>query len=157
MEDIRIIKKFLYIALGGALFVLPFFVFAYEPRTTHRALTQEMITVFNFYNSQKQLNDGDKNQIIQGSFDEDAGIRSVHHFYDPVHDTGILGRLDAKRWSQDTLAQATSHSIGETMLYGSIYTLFSSGHDFSWDRAVYDYAWGDKKRGLEKFLLLAKK
>jgi hypothetical protein len=151
MENRTILINTLKLIWGGVFLMTPLLVFAYEPETTHRALTQEMTKIFNQYDS-RQISAGDGEHVIQGSWDEDAGVRPLHHFYDPIHDQGItLGKewLHAKAWAQDTIAQATSRSVGINIAYGSIYDLFSSDYDFSWDRAVYEYAWGSKKRGLE--------
>lgn len=151
MENIRIIN-FIAIVLGGMLFSTPLFSFAYEPETTHKALTQEMVKFFNHYTS-NQISDEERENIMQGSVDEDGGLRALNHFYDPVHARGLMlgGNefLAAKYWAQDTLAQASSDPVFKQRMYGSILDFFSSPSDFSWDRAVYEYTWGDKKKGLQ--------
>ena len=69
-----------------------------------------MVRFFNNYNVSFRLNDSDRALVVRGSFDEDAGMRAMHHFYDPVNNKGItIGGewIHAKQWSEDTLAQAT--------------------------------------------------
>ena len=88
--------------------------------------------------------------MMRGSIDEDAGTRPLHHFFDPVYSRGLtmvgVEFLAAKPWSQDTLAQA---GVVDNVLAGITKPLFSSRDDYSWGRAIYEYAWGDKQRGLE--------
>ncbi|MEK7067271.1 MAG: hypothetical protein AAB950_00515, partial [Patescibacteria group bacterium] len=151
MENIRALKLLIVIVVGVIL-IAPIFSFAYEPETTHKALTQEIVKLFNYYSS-NHISDVDRELIMQGSIDEDAGLRAVHHFYDPIHFNGlVLGGtefLGAKYWGQDTLAQASSDVVFQQRMYGKLLSFFSSDTDFSWDRAVYEYAWGDKERGLK--------
>ena len=128
--------------------MLPFFTFAYDDDTTHPALTQEIIKLFNSEFKSLKLSDTDAEQIIQGSIDEDLETRWMQHFYDPVYNRGltILGQewMTSKEWSQNTLAQAGLNGF----LAGTLTSFFSDEDDYSWDRAIYEYAWGDKKRGL---------
>ncbi len=103
--------------------------------------------------------------VMQGSIDEDAGTRWLQHFYDPIKNSGlVLGDSDlfAERelaavigstrstWmSSKEWARATRSQAGLTgTLAGVITPLFFGKEDYSWDRAIYEYAWGDKKRGL---------
>lgn len=152
MENFRTLK-FKKILAIGVILITPLFSSAYEPETTHKAITQEIIKFFNHYHKNLALSADDAKTVIQGSFDEDDGIRALRHFYDPINAKGlVLGGaefLAAKYWSQDTLAQASVEPVINQRMYGSIYNFFSSKSDFSWDRAVYEYAWGNKERGLK--------
>jgi len=131
------------------MFVMfPLFVFAYSAQTTHPALTSEIIKFFNYHYPDFQLSDEEKELVIQGSIDEDEGIRPMRHFYDPVFNRGLIfgGEWqNSKEWGQDTLAQA---GIVDSLVAGSLKSFFSGKDDYSWERALYEYAWGDKERGL---------
>ena len=166
MENNRPIGKIIKYLLGGALFALPFFVFGYSDTTTHPALTQEILKFYNEFYSYQPVNNEDAQEIIQGSIDEDSGTRWLYHFYDPVYNRGLVlkGSLsteerelafgagciksewkNSNEWAQNTLLQSGQ----EYSLTAGIFTdLFTSDDDYSWDRAIYDYAWKDKKRGL---------
>lgn len=139
---------------------------AYEPRTTHAALTQEIIKLFN-YHSNKRIDSQDIETIIQGSIDEDANVRPLHHFYDPIHNKGLTllegdvmnyptlaavsipfgsGWSSSKDWASSSGEQ---QSFSESLSAGLLNSYFSGKDDYSWERAIYEYTWGDKKRGLE--------
>src|SRR3989344_6725855 len=125
--------------------VWPFFVFAYST-ATHAALTDETIDFFNSYLPDKAFSDSEKENIKQGSIEEDAAPRWLRHFYDPIFDRGLKGiQLISKQWAKATFEQAGFAAVG----LGSVNELFSAEDDYSWDRAIYEYTWGDRDRGLE--------
>ncbi|MBI4137701.1 MAG: right-handed parallel beta-helix repeat-containing protein, partial [Candidatus Sungbacteria bacterium] len=131
------------------LFALPFFVLAYDDSTTHPGLTQEIVKFFNQSFPDLKISSADAELIIQGSIDEDSGIRWMHHFYDPVYKRGlVLGQewMSSKEWSQNTMAQA---GLNHRMMAGTLKSYFGGEDDYSWDRAIYEYAWGDRERGLK--------
>lgn len=164
MENNRTIKFALNLILGGMLLAIPFFVFAYDDKTTHPALTQEIVKFFNKNYPELKLSDSEKKLVIQGSIEEDSGIRPLRHFYDPIYNSGlimenkdlknpelalILGGAkseweSAKNWAENSRLQA-----GPVNTAGLLRNYFSGASDYSWKRAIYEYAWGDKKRGLE--------
>lgn len=133
---------------------MPLFVSAYDDHTTHPALTQEIVKFFHFKFQDLKIPEADAEYIVKGSENEDAFGRWMRHYYDPVHNRGLsyLGTQwqSSKEWAKDTIAQATYkiQDLPERTLYGSLKDLFSGETDFSWDRAIYEYVWGDKKRGL---------
>lgn len=129
----------------GTLALSPFFTLAYSPETTHRALTQEIVKAFNSYYPNLKMGEVDGSAVEIGSVGEDNGARALHHFYDPVYNRGLFGQLSAKDWAQNTLAQASVFRP----LAGAITGVFGAPTDYSWDRAVYDYVWVDKSRGLD--------
>ena len=129
----------------GTLALSPFFTFAYEPETTHKALTQEIIKVFNAYYPNLKIGDVERSMVESGSVAEDNGLRALHHFYDPVYARGLAGQIPAKDWAENTLAQASIFRP----LAGAITGVFGAPTDYSWDRAVYDYVWVSKSRGLD--------
>ena len=143
MENFRALKIW-KILITGTLALSPFFTFAYEPETTHKALTQEIIKVFNAYYPNLKIGDVEKSLVESGSVAEDDGWRALHHFYDPVYARGLAGQISAKDWVENTLAQASIFRP----LAGAITGIFGAPTDYSWDRAVYDYVWVSKSRGL---------
>jgi len=148
MEDTRHVKLYTFLITMGIFFIFPLFVSAYSDRTTHPALTDETVKYFNSFYGENTLSDTEKELVIQGSIDEDDGIRWMRHFYDPVHDRGlILGQewQKSKEWAQDTTRQA---GIVDGTFAGSLKSFFGGDSDFSWERAIYEYAWGDKERAL---------
>src|SRR3989344_3235710 len=144
MENFRTLK-ILKIIIMGTLALSPIFSSAYEPETTHKALTQEIIKNFNAYYPKLKLGAIESAAVEVGSIGEDDGVRALHHFYDPVYNRGLFGQLSAKNWAQNTLAQAGAFRP----LAGAITGIFGAPTDYSWDRAVYDYVWADKSRGLD--------
>src|SRR3989338_6863000 len=130
-----------------ATLMLPVFSYAYSDKTTHPALTNETIDIFNHYYPESKLGDSDREKIIMGSEKEDSPIyRPLNHFYDPVYNVGLLNvNLSAKNWSQNTRAQAGLNIAS----VGILKDYFGANSDYSWDRAVYDYVYGDKNRSLE--------
>lgn len=153
MENQDVIRKILF--LWALLLAMPIFVSSYDDHTTHPALTQEIIKFYNLKFPEKNISDAEAESVIQGSIDEDLNSRWLRHFYDPVHNRGLsyVGTQwqSAKGWAMDTLAQATLRiqDMPKRTLYGKVKDVFSGETDYSWNRAVYEYAWGDKERGLE--------
>lgn len=129
-------------------------LFAYSDKTTHPALTDEIVDFFNINHPDLVLNSEEKEAVIRGSVQEDAFGRWMRHFYDPVYERGLeygMSWQSSKDWAGDTLAQST-YKIQDTIdrpLYGKVIDFFSADTDYSWDRAIYEYAWKDKIRGLE--------
>ena len=85
-------------------FLLPVFVSAYEPDTTHRALTDETVDFYNVVFTQSPLSVTDKELVKMGSAEEDAPVdRVFNHFYDPVYTHGLKGiSPTSKKWALDT-------------------------------------------------------
>ncbi|MBI2451234.1 MAG: lamin tail domain-containing protein, partial [Parcubacteria group bacterium] len=81
MENCRSLKLILAILLLVLSFY--FYSFAYDDQTTHPAITDEIVDFYNLKFDQK-IPDNFKEQIIQGSIDEDQFPRYFNHFYDPV-------------------------------------------------------------------------
>ena len=147
MEDNRTINiSIITFFFAGAVFLAPLFVFAYSDETTHPALTDEIVDLFNLYYPNLKLSEEEKELLKKGSIDEDAWARWLYHFYDPIYNRGLWGtQLSSKEWARDTLSQAGAFRP----LAGAITGLFGAPTDYSWDRAIYDYVWADKSRGLE--------
>lgn len=145
--------------------MFPLFGLAYDEKTTHPALTQEIVNFFNSKFKDLRISEDTAEHIIQGSIDEDAGTRWLQHFYDPVHNRGLVLENElnqyrelatviagaqaefqsSKLWAEDTRAQS-----GIQGLTAGLFTSYFGGeNDYSWDRAVYEYTWGNEKRGLK--------
>ncbi|MBU1046776.1 lamin tail domain-containing protein [Patescibacteria group bacterium] len=140
--------KFILLIIG--IITIPIFnIYAYNAETTHPALTKETVELFNYYSDLEILYE-EKERIILGSKEEDFFIRPLNHFYDPVYETGLNEGLTiglmAKKWSLDTKAQAGFSNLSGL---GITKELFGSESDYSWERAIYDYAHNDKERALE--------
>ena len=97
----------------ATLIFLLFFntTFAYSESTTHPALTDEIIDLFNFYYPEFKISTEYKELAKTGSTNEDDNIRAMHHFYDPVYNRGIevasTKWQSSKDWAQDTMGQAS--------------------------------------------------
>lgn len=122
--------------LGGALlgaFLLAMMpVFAHDQDNIHPALTDEIVNLFNESFPDKKLIEEEKRWLIRGSIDEDTEERSLFHFYDPVYNRGRFTNFTSKDWALKEGIQANYS-------------------DFSYTRALNDYAKGDKKRSLIAF------
>lgn len=120
----------------------------YSAHTTHPALTNEMVTLFNHYYPQLAFSESERDLINEGSSEEDNPvIRVVNHFYDPIHNSGLaeFGGVNAKLWAQNTRMQA---GLGNLAGVGITQDLFSAASDYSWERGIYDFIYGDKDRSL---------
>ena len=138
-------KSLIFLTLVSFL-LFPLFTFAYKPDTTHKGLTRDILKFYEYYYPSKFTED-EKISIEKGAVDEDSGVRALNHFYDPVYNKGIA--LTSKEWAGNTQAQAVTSGSYLAGLGNATRGYFSSATDYSWDRAIYEYAHGDKKRGLE--------
>ena len=151
MENNRTIILLLKITImSGILLCIPVFVLAYNSDVTHPELTKAIV---DFYNSEflnNKISDGEKLYVIKGSIEEDAFGRWMRHFYDPVYNKGLsyLGNWESsKNWAQDHKSQA---KLDPKMFFlAAVAKPFDGSTDYSWERSVYEYAWGDEQRGLE--------
>ncbi len=148
MENRKLINVIKYVFVGIIFFTIPVFLYAYSPETTHRGLTQEMVK---FYKSKypEKISKNDEINIMQGSVDEDSpGTRALNHFYDPINNKAMKGGVTSKIWAQSTEKQA-SLSKSQAGLFNLLRDYFSFGSDFSWDRAIYEYVYGDRQRAMK--------
>lgn len=134
-----------YIVTIAFVVFLPGVLLAYDNETTHRAITQEAINVFEYNYPEYQFTKSEIQKIEDGSSNEDNSARYLWHFYDPVHNVGFASQFEtSKLWAEDTSWQA--RQIRKINPFASY---FGSDSDYSWDRAIFDYVHGDKERGLE--------
>lgn len=147
MANRKFVKNLVNMLIGliiiCPIFVCPITGLAYSDDTTHRAITNESIKIFNHFYPDLSLSIADRESIIKGSKDEDTPPRWLNHFYDPIYQQGFRGLLTSKNWAQNTTAQALLLNKNPLAEY------FSSPTDYSWERAIYDYVYGDRSRGLE--------
>lgn len=159
-------RSLLCFFFGGAFLMFPLFVFSYDNKTTHPALTQEIVKFFNRSYPELTITEEDQQKIIQGSIDEDADARWLYHFYDPVYNRGLVLKdssfpsdpslafiaggvqsswENAKLWAEDTSLQQGSI---DKISMGIFTDYFSGTRDYSWDRGIYEYTWGSRDRSL---------
>jgi hypothetical protein len=124
MEVKRYVK---IVALMLALY--PALVFGYSDDITHPILSREAIKLFETSVGQT-FSATEKQVIINGTVEEDSGVRWLEHFYDPINNRGLSnGRFaTSKQWAH-----------GQN----------SVGNDYTWETAIYDYAYGNKQQGLK--------
>ncbi len=102
------------------LIIIPSVASAFSTETTHPAITGQGVDFYNNF-SEIKITDEQKTWIMKGSVDEDNNIRSLYHFYDPVHNRGVKGYRSAKSWVE------------------------YSGNNYSWQKAKEAYIKGDEK------------
>ncbi|MFA6094481.1 MAG: right-handed parallel beta-helix repeat-containing protein [Candidatus Paceibacterota bacterium] len=119
-------KKIFFRMFFGPLFLgAIFFVSAYHSGTTHPGITEQGIEFYNLQSITDKIHDSEKRLIIQGSVDEDAGIRALNHFYDPRGEIGFNNYRSAKDWGTDGVLVA---------------------NEFSWPKAIQYYAEGNDNK-----------
>lgn len=79
------------IVIAGVVAVVPDDVFAYDAATTHQALTQEIVRLYNLIHPDRQIDAVSLENILKGSVEEDAPPRWINHFYNPLTKTGWTG------------------------------------------------------------------
>lgn len=90
--------KKIFLALLVAL--CPTAVFAYSHKTTHPALTSQIIELYE--SSGKALSAEQKQALLDGSSLEDTTPRYINHFYDPVNNTAWTGSKTGNVSSETT-------------------------------------------------------
>ncbi len=146
MENTRTLILFALFAV-----LLPGAAFAYG-RGTHEGITEATVRTYETWKGEV-FSSSEEEKIIRGSSAEDDGTRPLQHFYDPINNRGLkvgFEWMSSKYWSQDTEAQANYCDYGVCQKrLGYDDKLFSSVTDFSWDRAIYEYVYGDKERAFQ--------
>ncbi|MDD3098554.1 MAG: hypothetical protein PHU82_01880, partial [Candidatus Pacebacteria bacterium] len=135
------------------LFFVPFFVFAYDAKTTHPNLTELTVDFYNQSFPAHFLSNLEKQWLMQGSIEEDNGVRSINHFYDPVFNkTWQFGgvehffpSLNAKEWGQNPFAQAVYDPLYVALIGPVAKSPIFSKTNFTWQRAIYEYLKGNKE------------
>ena len=137
-------------ALMGALFFFAGTVSGYDQHNTHPALTDEIVDLFNLNFVELKLSNEDKEWIVQGSVDEDTGVRPLNHFYDPVHNKGIAGGNSSKEWAVSPGEQRAWAEIDRPVIISQsmVEDTESPNGVFTWQRAIEDYVVGNRKRAM---------
>ena len=147
-------RKLNKLALGGALITSALFIFinltlGYDSQNTHPALTDEAVDFYNLNFPDNQLSQEDKQLLIRGAIEEDVPPRYLNHFYDPVYNKSWSDYTTSKEWA---LNSATQRAFTDSAFsYGGFANLFSdnlSPTDFSYPRALHDYASGKRDRAM---------
>ncbi|MDO8495756.1 MAG: PQQ-binding-like beta-propeller repeat protein [bacterium] len=141
------------LAVGGL--IIPLFLgqntLAYNQEHTHPALTDEAVDFYNLHFPQSKITEEEKQALIMGAVGEDVGDRPINHFYDPVHNEGWFGFRSSKVWAQSSAAQQYRNNLYATsgILAGRLCD--NDPVDFSYERALLDYAKGNRQRAFEAF------
>ncbi len=123
MKNIFVKKLYIFYIILFIFLTPQNFSLAYEPKTTHAGLTNQIVNFYNL-NFSKQIDDPIKELIIQGSIDEDSpAFRVINHFYDPIRNIGINGSRTSKQWVFDDL-----------------------DNEYSWNNGIKYYAQGDNEK-----------
>lgn len=120
---------------------------AYSPETTHRSLTSEMVEHYNEFYPEKIIRQEHKEALMDGSRDEDRpSIRVLYHFYDPIRRVGLKNaRPSSRDWVQSPALQKNWFHTSQLWFKKGEYKKDS---DFTWQRAVYEYVYGDKVKAM---------
>jgi len=88
-RNMKILRKISFVIFLFALLFLfsHFFANSYDDKTTHPALTDEIVDFYNL-SFENKLTPEEKELIVQGSIDEDTPPRWINHFYDPIYNEG---------------------------------------------------------------------
>ena len=100
----------IFICLTGTIFFVPD-VFAYNNVTTHPALTDEAVDLYNFFPTGAEITSQEKEWMIEGSNKEDVLPRPMNHFYDPIHKTAWTGAKEGK-FPSKLLALLSTLAVG---------------------------------------------
>ena len=145
------------------LFILtllyPAGVFGYEPNTTHDGLTHEAVDFYNAFAPSYQapiIRLEEKALIQKGAMQEDDSFRMAHHFFDPIYQRGLefplslAPYMSSKIWAQSSAYQASwkNGPAGCLPQPQLLFPLYESPCDFSWQRAIYEYVYGDKNTAM---------
>ncbi len=125
--------------------LFPWFVNGYEI-STHKALSENIVREY-----ERIYEDDDiqayAQQIIDGAEYEDNHPRYLNHFYDPVSNKGLkkvgLQFPSSIQWATSPLLQSTKNPFTKSKI-----KLLEHPNDYSWQRAIYEYVHGDKKRAM---------
>ncbi len=139
------------------------FVFAYDSKNAHRALTYEAAEFYNLNTpSGSPSKEGERiaaeeiDWLMQGAQEEDTPPRWINHFYNPITGEGWtaekLGGVDSKvlallsSFALSSRAPISSKNWAKNRSAQGDYWRY--GGDQTWQRAIELYAAGDRKGGL---------
>src|SRR3989344_5018367 len=133
------------VILAGLLFSNP--ILAYDDKTTHPALTDEIVDFYNLFSAQK-LTFEQKEWIVQGAMSEDTPPRWINHFYDPIYkvgwsgeNTGIWPIMSVQYFSGKVLSSANPVSSLDWLHNQKLQSEYGEYRgNRTWERAIYEYA-----------------
>ena len=126
---------------------------AYDAYATHPILTNWSVNLYN-QKFTPLITEAEKRWLEQGSIDEDDDGRCLNHFYDPVYHKSwqLLGSeakfpvLTAPNWAQNPFAQAVYDPLYYSLLGPVVRSPVFSRTNYTWQRAIYEYVKGHKKK-----------
>lgn len=137
----------------GGLFISPQYGKGYNDKTTHPALTDEIVDFYNLSFANK-LTDEEKEWIVEGSINEDIPPRWINHFYDPTTGEGwksenlgevppITLQIFSKIFLNATTETVSSKNWVHNELLQAKYADY--GGNRTWENAIRRYVNGDKE------------
>ena len=149
-------KYFIFICVCFGLTLIPVYSgLAYAPLTTHSGLTENIANFYNF-SAPKKITDTQMEWLIQGSQNEDNGLRCLNHAYDPIYNRGwhlSLINTDigytSKEWSQSENAQIAFGAMDFSAIRDTWQSLWLGPNNLdsnqTWNKAIYEYLSGHEK------------
>ena len=145
------------IFLTIAILLSPGLAFAYGVET-HAGITREAARFYNQEFSERRVADEEIQILMRGAIAEDEVPRFLNHFYDPVTGLGLnfAGKIwvPSKKWAQsreEQLGVLYNYNQASNYLSGQALAMKPSAlaaSDYTWQRAIRDYAEGRTERGL---------
>jgi len=145
-------RKIVFITIFISSFLITRAVFAYDDKTTHPALTSEVVDFYNL-NFNQRITTEEKEWIISGSILEDTPPRWINHFYDPIYKTGWSGeggfvpKEIMQKFSDVFLSSASpvsSINWAHNQELQSEYKLYRGNQ--TWEKAIYEYVKNKDKK-----------
>lgn len=126
---------------------------AYDDRTTHPALTDEIVDFYNLLLPELPISAEEREWIVEGSILEDVPPRWINHFHDPIYDkgwsgkkTGLIAPEVVQMLTRTGLSTEKPVSASEWM---NSYTLQEQyrpyGGNRSWQKGLEYFAEGNRK------------
>ena len=146
----KIICLFL-VVLAGVIAIAPDDAHAYDALTTHQALTQEIVRLYNLIHPDRPIDAISLQNILRGSVEEDAPPRWINHFYNPLTQEGWTGdKMGAfpssivQLFSFIGVSSEGALSAVEWMKNNIIQDKYSSyGGNHTWKTGLKEYAAGN--------------
>src|SRR3989344_1509921 len=144
--------KKLSLLLGGLLVL--FFVTqkgtAYDQPNTHPALTKAAGDFYNLNFPKNKISEEEIKLLMKGAYEEDQPPRWLNHSYDPVHNKAWVGYRTSKVWAMSSDAQQiTKYQYALSPIFSDKLNNEEDFYDFSYERALLDYAKGNRNRAFE--------
>jgi hypothetical protein len=133
---------------------------AYDDKTTHPALTDEIVDFYNL-NFGEKITEEEKEWIVLGSMLEDTPPRWINHFYDPIYDEGWTGEHGPLWVSEEILSKfsdvvLSTEGAVKTPRWARDQKLQAKYKNYqgnkTWQKALWEYIKSDDKK--EAFIAL---